>query len=244
MGGWLFRGFGVSAPDAPAEHVLVAFVGASALLLSLRGLRRATFVARSVAPAEAAPTFAELEQMIGGLGQLERRIFKSLLTQRPIARDPNQRFESQSTFGERVADKVAQFGGSWTFIGLFFIGMISWMAMNQEMTRSFDPYPFILLNLVLSCLAALQAPIIMMSQNRQSAKDRSDAKNDYEVNVRAELQIIALHAKLDAMRDEEIRRLSGLVEQQRSAIDALETTLGARERTEPVAGPSPASSEP
>ena len=225
VGGWLFRRLGVVAPDAAAVHVVVALVGASALMLAIRVLRRVTFVARAVAPAEAAPPLADLEQMIQGLGQLDRRIFSALLAKKPAARDPNQTFEAQATFGERVADKVAQFGGSWTFIGLFFIGMVSWMAMNQEQGRAFDPYPFILLNLVLSCLAALQAPVIMMSQNRQSAKDRSDAKNDYEVNVRAELQIIGLHAKLDALRDEEIVRLTRLVEQQRQTLESLERQL-------------------
>jgi uncharacterized membrane protein len=105
--------------------------------------------------------------------------------------------------------------------------MISWMTVNQEMSRAFDPYPYILLNLVLSCLAALQAPIIMMSQNRLSAKDRSDAKNDYEVNVRAEMQIIGLHAKLDALRDEEIQRLTRLIEEQKQALEASQ---GGKER--------------
>ena len=230
VGGWLFRRLGVVAPDAAAAHVVVALVGASALMLGIRVLRQATFVARAGAPVEAAPPLADLEQMIKGLGQLERRIFSSLLAQKPAVRDPNQTFEAQSTFGERVADKVVQFGGSWTFIGLFFIGMISWMAINQELARAFDPYPFILLNLVLSCLAALQAPIIMMSQNRQSAKDRSDAKNDYEVNVRAEMQIIALHAKLDALRGEEMVRLAGLVDAQQQALDSLGARLGGSPR--------------
>jgi uncharacterized membrane protein len=108
---------------------------------------------------------------------------------------------------------------------LFFVGMASWMALNQEMARAFDPYPYILLNLVLSCLAALQAPVIMMSQNRQSAKDRSDAKHDYEVNVRAEMQIMALHAKLDSQRDEELVRLKRLVEEQQQALDAFRRRL-------------------
>ncbi|MEP7117125.1 MAG: DUF1003 domain-containing protein [Acidobacteriota bacterium] len=225
VGGWLFRRLGVVAPDAAAVHVVVALVGAAALMLGIRVLRRAMFVARTVAPVEVVPPLADLEQMIQGLGQLERRIFSALLSQKPAVVDPNKTFEAQSTFGERVADKVAQFGGSWTFIGLFFIGMVSWMAMNQELGHTFDPYPFILLNLVLSCLAALQAPIIMMSQNRQSKKDRSDAKNDYEVNVRAEMQIIALHAKLDSLREEELVRLSHLVELQRGAIVELESRL-------------------
>ena len=120
---------------------------------------------------------------------------------------------------------MALFGGSWTFIGLFFIAMFSWMTMNQELARAFDPYPYILLNLILSCLAALQAPIIMMSQNRLSAKDRSDAKNDYEVNVRAELQIRGLHEKLDSMREEELVRLTRVVELQQQALDALRQRL-------------------
>ena len=138
-------------------------------------------------------------------GQLERCIIGGLLAKQPTTRDPNQTFEAQSTFGERVADKVALLGGSWTFIGLFFIGMASWMALN----------------LVLSCVAALKAPVIMMSQNRQSAKDRSDAKNDYEVNVRAEILIMALHAKPDSPRDEELVRLTRLVEEQQRALDTL-----------------------
>src|SRR5690606_23754192 len=105
--------------------------------------------------------------------------------------DPNRSFDAQLSIGERLADRVAAFGGSWTFIGLFLTAMIVWMAINQRLARPFDPFPFILLNLMLSCLAALQAPVIMMSQNRQAAKDRSDARLDYEVNVRAEVQIAA-----------------------------------------------------
>ena len=167
----------------------------------------------------------DLDEHIRGLGELERRIISSLLSKAPVATDPNQTFEAQATFGERVADKVALFGGSWTFIGLFFIGMFSWMTVNQELSRAFDPYPYILLNLILSCLASLQAPIIMMSQNRLSAKDRSDAKNDYEVNVRAELQIRGLHEKLDSMREEELVRLTRVVELQQRALDSLNARL-------------------
>ena len=225
VGGWLFRRLGVVAPDDPAVHVVAALVGASALLLAVRALRRATSVARVVAPAAAISPLVDLDEHIRGLGELERRIIRSLLSKAPVSTDPNQAFEAQATFGERVADKVALFGGSWTFIGLFFIAMFSWMTMNQEMARAFDPYPYILLNLILSCLASLQAPIIMMSQNRLSAKDRSDAKNDYEVNVRAELQIRGLHEKLDSMREEELVRLTRVVELQQRALDALRQRL-------------------
>ncbi len=237
VGGWLFRRLGVVGPDEAAVHVVAALVGASALLLAVRTLRRATSVARVVAPSNVIPPLVDLDEHIRGLGELERRIIRSLLSKAPVSTDPNQAFEAQATFGERVADKVALFGGSWTFIGLFFIAMFSWMTMNQEMARAFDPYPYILLNLILSCLASLQAPIIMMSQNRLSAKDRSDAKNDYEVNVRAELQIRGLHEKLDSMREEELVRLTRVVELQQRALDALRLRLD--DQGGPAAGVSP-----
>jgi uncharacterized membrane protein len=104
------------------------------------------------------------------------------------------------TFGERVADRVASFGGSWTFLGVFSAFMLGWMFLNTQAQRPMDPYPFILLNLILSCLAAVQAPVIMMSQNRQVAKDRFEAQLDYQVNLRAEMQIGALHLKLAEAR--------------------------------------------
>jgi uncharacterized membrane protein/uncharacterized membrane protein YeaQ/YmgE (transglycosylase-associated protein family) len=223
IGGWLFRQIGMTAPDVPAGHVVMALVGASALLMGMRVLRTAHTAVG--APLESAPILGDLETRLRELGQLERRILSHLLEHRPTTRDPNQTFDRQATFGERIADRVALFGGSWTFIGLFMIGMISWMTLNQESAKPFDPYPFILLNLILSCLAALQAPIIMMSQNRQAAKDRSDARNDYEVNVRAEMQITTLHAKLDALREEEIHRLMQLVEAQEQRVEALQQQL-------------------
>jgi uncharacterized membrane protein len=99
------------------------------------------------------------------------------------------------------------------------------MALNQELFAPFDPYPYILLNLVLSCLAALQAPIIMMSQNRQTFRDREDAKNDYEVNVRAEMEILSLHTKLDLLREHEWQRISGLIETQAASLAAIERRL-------------------
>jgi uncharacterized membrane protein len=131
-------------------------------------------------------------------------------------------FDQQLTFGQRVADRVAAFGGSWTFIGMFLLVMLMWMIWNSEDVRRFDPYPFILLNLVLSCLAALQAPVIMMSQNRQSAKDRLDARTDFEVNVRAEAEITRLHAKFDELRE---RDWVDLVEMQKRQILLLEDAL-------------------
>jgi uncharacterized membrane protein len=124
---------------------------------------------------------------------------------------------------------VASFGGSWTFIGIFAIFMVSWMALNEDMARPLDPYPYILLNLMLSCLAALQAPVIMMSQNRQAARDRSDAKTDYEVNVRAEMEITAVHAKLDLLREQEWLRLLMMVEEQKRTLESINARLGSLE---------------
>ena len=139
---------------------------------------------------------------IGKLEERERRILARLLLRKPVSRDINEDFEKGSTFGQRVADRVAALGGSWTFIFAFLAMMLVWMLLNTAKTKPFDPYPFILLNLVLSCLAALQAPVIMMSQNRQNTRDRLDARHDYEVNLKAELEIERLHAKIDDLLDE------------------------------------------
>jgi uncharacterized membrane protein len=111
--------------------------------------------------------------------------------------------EAQSTRGMRAADAVAKFGGSWTFVGLFAAVMFGWVAVNAYLLAhrgsTFDPYPYILLNLFLSMLAAIQAPIILMSQNRQSQKDRITAEHDYEINLKAELEILLLHEKMDTV---------------------------------------------
>src|SRR5204862_2466187 len=119
-----------------------------------------------------------------------------------------------------LADRVASFGGSWTFIGLFLLFMLVWMIINTELQQPFDIFPFILLNLILSCLAALQAPVIMMSQNRQAAKDRNDAKLDYEVNVRAETEIARLHEKID-QRDLEIQELLDINRRQLALLERM-----------------------
>jgi uncharacterized membrane protein len=120
-----------------------------------------------------------------------------------VSRNLNVEEEERLTFGERIADKVAEFGGSWTFIICFGITMALWMGMNLALReKAWDQYPFILLNLMLSTLAALQAPVIMMSQNRQSAKDRLKADLDYEVNMKAELEVAQLHSKVDLIYEE------------------------------------------
>ena len=125
------------------------------------------------------------------------------------------------TFGERLADRVATFGGSWTFIGLFLGAMVIWIVMNSRGAAAVDPFPYILLNLMLSCLAALQAPVIMMSQNRQAAKDRLDAQHDYEVNLKAEMEIVALHFKMDELREKQWARLMEVQNRQTELLTKL-----------------------
>jgi uncharacterized membrane protein len=120
-----------------------------------------------------------------------------------VSRNPNVEEEERLTFGERIADKVASFGGSWTFIITFGVVLVSWVGVNSILLAAhpFDPYPYILLNLFLSMLAALQAPVIMMSQNRQATKDRLKADLDYEVNMKAELEVAQLHRKIDRLSE-------------------------------------------
>jgi uncharacterized membrane protein len=136
---------------------------------------------------------------IARLNTIERQIIDRFIHRQRVMRAPSA---AEVSLGDRVADRVAAFGGSWSFILLAVAAICAWMVLNAALGRPFDPYPYILLNLVLSCLAALQAPIIMMSQNRQTARDRLDAQHDYEVNTKAELEITALHAKLDEIRDQ------------------------------------------
>ncbi|MEI4470180.1 DUF1003 domain-containing protein [Frigidibacter sp. MR17.24] len=143
-----------------------------------------------------------------------------------VARDTNARFDAEATLGQRVADRVAAFGGSWTFI-LLFLGLLAgWTAGNWLLGRAApDPYPFIFLNLLLSMLAALQAPVIMMSQNRQAAKDRLDAAHDYEVNLKAEIEIMALHEKLDRLREQDLK---AMLTRQQEQIDLLTRLMAER----------------
>lgn len=144
----------------------------------------------------------------------------------PIARDVNETYDSSLTLGQRLADKVASFGGSWIFIIAFGVALACWTSLNLLLARvAFDPYPFIFLNLLLSMLAALQAPVIMMSQNRQAVKDRLDAAHDYEVNLKAEIEIMALHDKLDQMREQQ---LEAMIAKQQEQIDLMTRLLAAK----------------
>ena len=141
------------------------------------------------------------------LNSTERAILDALHARTHVARAPAS-VAAPKSLGERMADKVAEFGGSWTFIILFGVFLAAWVLLNVLLAlRAFDPYPFIFLNLLLSMLAAIQAPIIMMSQNRQAKIDRENAEHDYAVNLKAELEILDLHEKLDEMRNQQITRL-------------------------------------
>jgi uncharacterized membrane protein len=145
------------------------------------------------------------------LSEREQRVVLHIAKRLHVARNVNVVLEERQTFGERLADRVAQLGGSWTFI-LAFTGMlVTWVLVNTVvLARSgggFDPYPYIFLNLILSMVAALQAPVILMSQNRQAARDRLAASLDYEINLKAEVEIMALHDKLDRIRIEHLEAL-------------------------------------
>jgi uncharacterized membrane protein len=138
----------------------------------------------------------------------ERHVIEKIARKVAVSRNTNIDHDKALTFGERLADRVASFGGSWTFMIIFAAVLLFWVALNSVMlSKGFDPYPYILLNLFLSMLASIQAPIIMMSQNRQAAKDRLDAAHDYEVNLKAEIEIMALHEKLDEMRTKDLAEL-------------------------------------
>jgi uncharacterized membrane protein len=150
-----------------------------------------------------------LKKEKGELSNLEIKVLNSLKEQEIIAKNINLEFDKTLTLGERLSDKLAAFGGSWRFIIIFFILLAIWILTNSIslLNKSFDPYPFILLNLILSCLAAIQAPIIMMSQNRMETKDRIRARNDYAVNLKAELEIRNLNERIDNLLTDQWQRL-------------------------------------
>ena len=155
-------------------------------------------------------------------GESEKLVVDRLTQRLHVSRNTHRAFEESLTLGQRLADRIAIFGGSWTFIILFLSLLLAWIVLNTvvlaHLGKPFDPYPYIFLNLILSMLAALQAPVIMMSQNRYAAKDRLAAEHDYEVNLKAELEILALHQKIDALREQQ---WAELVAMQRQQIELL-----------------------
>lgn len=164
-----------------------------------------------------------LESEVGELNDLHKSVIHSLKEDKSFVTKVEDEVDNR-TFGEAIADKVATFGGSWTFIISFFVFLLLWIAANVFllMNKGFDPYPFILLNLILSCLAALQAPVIMMSQNRQEEKDRERAKKDYMINLKSELEIRMLDEKLDHLI---MRQQKELIEIQKVQVEMMNDIL-------------------
>ena len=171
-----------------------------------------------------------LEDEVGELTALDQEVIDSLQQNEILSENIGKEFEEDLSFGERLSDRIADFGGSWTFIMSFGLVLAVWIIINTVLlaTRAFDPYPFILMNLILSCIAALQAPIIMMSQNRAENRDRARAENDYKVNLKAELEIRHLHEKIDHLLRKQYNRL---FEIQQIQIELLEE-LGQKRRGE------------
>ena len=161
----------------------------------------------------------------GELSDLDREVLESMSRHEILSTRVDREFDSKLNFGQRLSDRIAQLGGSWRFIIIFGVVLAVWIVVNSValLAKPFDPYPYILMNLILSCLAAIQAPIIMMSQNRQEEKDRSRADHDYQVNLKAELEIRQLHQKLDHLLTDQWERL---VEIQKVQLELLSEVRG------------------
>jgi uncharacterized membrane protein len=170
---------------------------------------------------------AALEDEKGELSTIETEVVNSLREGEILTRNVDREFDEERTLGARLADRIAEFGGSWKFIIIFISFLVLWIAGNVVLlaTRRFDPYPFILLNLLLSCLAAMQAPVIMMSQNRQEAKDRLRARHDYQINLKAEIEIRSLHEKIDHLIFKQSQRLLEIQEIQMELMKELSEKL-------------------
>lgn len=218
FGGAFFRIIGATPHESSGSHFATAVIGAMLAIALARSMHHAA--SRGISEVERL-RLLDIETQLGRLGLNPAIVGRLRL--KPLSVDATAKFdEERRTLGERAADHLASFGGSWTFLGLFAIVLVVWMAYNSESAQAYDPYPFILLNLVLSCIAAIQAPIIMMSQGRQAAIDRVEARNDYEVNLKAEVEIAALHLKLDELREAQWRELMALQQKQ---IEMLERAL-------------------
>lgn len=169
-----------------------------------------------------------------GPGRIETKVLQSAIDRQAVSRDTNEAFTESLDFGQRVADAIARIGGSWSFIIAFLAFLALWAITNAWLISRdpFDPYPFVFLNLILSMLAALQAPVIMMSQNRQSERDRLAAAHDYAVNLKAEIEIMALHEKLDEMRHREIVTILSRIETLAEQLERIERAAAGNSRAQ------------
>ncbi len=170
---------------------------------------------------------ALIEQDQTELEQIHKEVVKAIEENTYISENIETEIEEELTLGQRMADKIAEFGGSWVFIISFFLFILIWMGLNIWVfaTKPFDPYPFILLNLILSCLAAIQAPIIMMSQNRQEEKDRKRSIHDYKINLKAEMEIKILSDKIDHLLIHQNKKLLEIQELQTDYLEDLMNEL-------------------
>lgn len=172
---------------------------------------------------------SESEKLLGKsyekMDERTQKVARHISEHTHISRNTSLEYDKSTTFGQRAADAVARFGGSWAFIFVFAIVLISWVVLNSYILvsydQTFDPYPYILLNLFLSMLASIQAPIILMSQNRQAEKDRLEAEHDYEVNLKAELEIMLLHEKVDLLREKQWTELINIQKDQLKLLENL-----------------------
>jgi uncharacterized membrane protein len=174
-----------------------------------------------------------LEEEAGEISTLQEEVLDSLKEHEILSKNINLEFEQELTPWEKLSDKVATFGGSWSFILGFGLTLVIWVTINTValLRQPFDPYPYILLNLVLSCLAAVQAPVILMSQNRQEAKDRLRSEHDYQVNLKAELEIRHLNEKMDLLLNTQWRRLLEIQRIQMEVMEELACRTSAPPRT-------------
>jgi uncharacterized membrane protein len=164
-----------------------------------------------------------IQEEKGELANIDKDVMFAIKNNSILSENIQEEIEAELTLGQRIADKVAAFGGSWTFIIIFFLFILVWMLINVWLfvARAFDPFPFILLNLILSCIAAIQAPIIMMSQNRQEQKDRQRGEHDYKINLKAELEIKILSEKIDHLLVHQNRKLLEIQEIQTDYLEDL-----------------------
>jgi len=166
-----------------------------------------------------------LEDEKGEVSSLKDEVLESISNQEILSTHVDEAFETNLTVGQRVSDVIAKFGGSWAFLIIFAAILAVWIVLNSIalLFKPFDPYPYILLNLILSCIAAIQAPIIMMSQNRQEAKDRLRASHDYQINLKAELEIRQIHQKLDHLLSHQLERMAKIQEMQVEMLSEMKT---------------------
>jgi len=169
-----------------------------------------------------------LKDEVGELSKIDVEVLDSISKNELLSKDIESDLDENITFGNRLSDKIAEFGGSWSFIISFFTLLFIWILINLAffVSQPFDPYPFILLNLILSCIASIQAPLIMMSQNRKESKDRQRSIQDYKVNLKAELEVRTLNEKIDHLVTHQSQRLLEIQQMQMDLLEDIMAKIG------------------